>query len=684
MGPRPRTSALSFLRNMRADDIAAYLTVFLVCFCSAKFGQYLFYTADTSPAVIWPPFGIALGAMFLGGYRMWFPVALAELFASSSSGIVGLPVILAATIGQTLQPLLAAWAMNSLGFDGKLRHLRDAFILIGGALIATMIAPSITTLTQALTHTLTSNPGLVWSRSWAGGILSVLVFTPLMTTWTPLQKIIVNRFEQMEMALAFFSLVLIDIFLFWTPYAQNFGISGIYVLLAVLVWISLRMEPRFVTLALLLTTTLGMAGTIIAHPTATPINQQLLADELVIEFLAIIFLLFAAVVEERRSARRALEQNIAELERALEKISREDVAKNEFIATLAHELRNPLAPVVSTLELLKLQTRSASSRELIESAENQLGMMRRLLDDLLDVARVSRNAFTLQKERVDLQATIARCVDTARHFIQERGQSFVVLPVESGITIEADPVRLQQIVLNLLHNASKYTQKAGTIELSCKINGTNAEVRVRDNGIGIPKGSLLEIFEPFRQVRATTRAGTGLGIGLWLTKRLVAMHAGSIKAESDGPGYGSSFTVCFPLAKEVPLPSKEKTKASEQALSPRRVLIIDDNEAAATGLKKLLAFKGHEVEAAYTGRSGIEMARTFLPQVILLDIGLPDLDGYAVAQQLRALGLPYTLIALSGYGQEEDKARARQAGFDQHLTKPVGIAEIEAILAAQS
>ncbi len=249
------------------------------------------------------------------------------------------------------------------------------------------------------------------------------------------------------------------------------------------------------------------------------------------------------------------------------------------------------------------------------------------------------------------------------------------------LLLEVDPVRFQQIIVNILNNAAKYTPPGGRIKLVCKRSDDKVMIEIRDSGIGIPHEFLDEIFEPFRQIRPTPQVGTGLGIGLWLTKRLVEMHGGTISATSEGPERGSVFTMYFPVPTLLLTPPQAEKKKSPAEPGARKIMIVDDNEAAADGLKKLLEFKGHAVVVAHTGTAALAEVDTFAPHVILLDIGLPDIDGYEVARRLRRKETPATLIALTGYGQEEDKTKALEAGFDFHLTKPVGIAEIEAILA---
>jgi CheY-like chemotaxis protein len=370
-----------------------------------------------------------------------------------------------------------------------------------------------------------------------------------------------------------------------------------------------------------------------------------------------------------------------QLERALERIEKEDVAKNEFIATLAHELRNPLAPVVSALDLLTLQHPSEEAMQTIEVAQRELGVMRRLLDDILDVARIAQTRFRLQKEVVDIRPLLERCVESTKNFLRNRKHTLTITLPDSPVMVEVDPVRFQQVIVNLLNNAGKYTESGGRIELWCEKAGTRAKIQVRDNGIGIPQESLNEIFEPFRQIRPTPQIGTGLGIGLWLTKRLVEMQGGTIEVQSEGAELGSCFTIYLPLQNVLRSETQEKMRVTALVIPSLKILVADDNEAAAQAMQKLLKLKGHDSYIAYDGVSAISKVAEISPDVVLLDIGLPDMSGHDVAQTLRKMRTKATLIALTGYGQEEDKERAKKAGFDYHLTKPVGIVDIERVLA---
>jgi len=439
------------------------------------------------------------------------------------------------------------------------------------------------------------------------------------------------------------------------------------------------------TLSIFLVTALGMAGIINDNLSHTPLNDRLFSIELFMILITPIFLAFSSLVKERKSASELLNNHIEQLEDAMQKLSSEDRSKNEFIAILAHELRNPLAPVMSTLELLKLEGNlNEESKKMIERARTQTYAMRRLLDDLLDVARVTQKKFKLLKEPTEITKVIQHSIESTGGFIESQNHTLSVSLPNKELWLKADPVRLEQVVVNLLNNAAKYTKPGGHIELSCTVEKNTLFIRVRDNGIGIPPEELQNIFRPFQQIKSKAYVGSGLGIGLSLTKRLVEMHEGSIQAYSEGPGTGSTFTVELPISKNVQLPipeTKKRHQGSDFKTSAFKILVVDDNEPAAQSLGKLLERRGHTTKITYKGITALNLISTFQPEIMLIDIGLPDIDGYEIARQLRKDNkYSSVLIALTGYGQDEDKLKAKSAGFDYHLTKPVTLSEIEVLL----
>jgi signal transduction histidine kinase/ActR/RegA family two-component response regulator len=376
---------------------------------------------------------------------------------------------------------------------------------------------------------------------------------------------------------------------------------------------------------------------------------------------------------------------IADTGRRAEQLREADQRKDEFLATLAHELRNPLAPLRNALEILRLpQATPQMSTRALEMMDRQLVQMVRLVDDLLDVSRITTGKLMVRRSPMVLQDAIRDAVDTVRPFLESRQHSLEVRLASEAIVVDGDRTRLAQVFSNLLHNAGKYTDPGGRIAISAEQEAGAAVVRVSDNGIGLDAQSIGTIFEMFMQVdRSLTRTQAGLGVGLTLTRRLVALHGGTVSAESEGVGRGSVFIVRIPLS-GADAPVASAVPGTEAAAPKRRVLVADDNVDFATSLASLLASHGHDVRVAHDGAEALRIAAEFVPEFAFLDIGMPKVHGYEVARRLRAA--PGTsqsvLVAVTGWGQEDDRRRARDAGFDKHLVKPVDPAQLEAMLAA--
>ncbi|WP_439627070.1 PAS domain S-box protein [Gemmata sp.] len=365
-----------------------------------------------------------------------------------------------------------------------------------------------------------------------------------------------------------------------------------------------------------------------------------------------------------------------------------DRRKDEFLATLAHELRNPLAPIRNALQILKLPRVDATTVERSrDMMERQVHHLVRLVDDLLDVSRVMRGKIELRKERIELATVAARAVETVQPLIDAQGHDLKVLLPPDPLPLHADPVRMAQVVGNLLTNAAKYTEPGGRIWLTAEREGGEAVLRVRDSGIGIAPNMLPRIFELFVQVdHASTKAQGGLGIGLTLVKNLVEMHNGSVAARSAGLGRGSEFVVRLPVAVQGPEQAQAQGTGEQQHAavpSGHRLLIVDDNRDAADSLAVLLELQGHEVRVAHNGPAALEVTKGYRPDVVFLDIGMPGMDGYEVARRLRQQpGLEnVVLAALTGWGQKEDRRRTADAGFNHHLVKPPEPKAVAGVLA---
>jgi PAS domain S-box-containing protein len=362
-----------------------------------------------------------------------------------------------------------------------------------------------------------------------------------------------------------------------------------------------------------------------------------------------------------------------------------DRRKDDFLATLAHELRNPLAPIRNSLNILRLMSQSDPTVEQVgQVMERQVDQLVRLVDDLLEVSRITRGKIELRLELVEVAGVVRTAIETSQPLITAAGHQLAVSLPTQPLTINADPVRLAQIISNLLNNSAKYTEAGGQIWLTVRRHDNTVSISVRDSGMGIPPEMLPHVFQLFTQVdRHARRAQGGLGIGLALVKSLTEMHGGEVSASSPGLGHGSEFVVRLPLAAEprhtnAPWPEVRP----RTAVTPHRVLVVDDNRDAAMSMCMLLKFLGTDVRAAFNGPEALAAMAEYKPAVVLLDIGMPEMDGYEVARRIREQKEfdDVTLIALTGWGQEDDRRRSQSAGFDYHLTKPADISALETLL----
>ncbi|MFZ1688013.1 MAG: ATP-binding protein, partial [Flavobacteriales bacterium] len=361
--------------------------------------------------------------------------------------------------------------------------------------------------------------------------------------------------------------------------------------------------------------------------------------------------------------------------------------KDEFLAMLSHELRNPLAPIRSAVHLLKLQQRddvNPIQRQALEVVDRQVANLTKLVSDLLEVSRVVNGRIHLSMQTVDMHQVINDAVQTVTPLIEHHRHKLTVHPCVAAAWVHADALRMEEVFINLLNNAAKYTPDGGTIDLRCERKDDQVLIHVSDNGVGIAEALLPRIFDLFTQAdRSLERSQGGLGIGLSLAHRLVVLQGGTLQAKSVGPATGSTFTVCLPIVRSPEVRADLITPPQDDAGSKGlRVLVVDDNLDLALMLSSTLRFKGYTVQTAHTGPDGLKIAELWLPQIVLLDIGLPGLDGYEVARRLRTHSGTRTarLIALTGYGQETDIALTREAGFNAHMVKPYDFDELEKLM----
>jgi signal transduction histidine kinase/ActR/RegA family two-component response regulator len=649
---------------------------------SARLGLSLATSAEQVSAV-WPPTGIALAAMLLLGYRAW-PAIMLGAFLANFTTHESAATALGIAAGNTLEAVAGAWLLRRIAqFDASLARLTDVLALVVlAAAVSTALAATIGVTSLCLGGAQPwSSFGSLWGVWWLGDAMGDLIIAPLLLTWaTDLGR--PKRIAEAAVLLAILLLVS------WLGFSAPSRGSGeertwIYCMFPLVTWAALRFGQRGTTVVTLVASALAIWSTFRGlGPFGTGlIHDRLLSLQLFIGVVSTSALLLSAALAEREHLEDELRVRLGQLSGA-------DRRKDEFLAMLAHELRNPLAPIQNALEILQLPNASPA---IVAEAEEILGRqvqhLVRLVDDLLDMARISRGKIELRKERIALETIVARAIETARPLIDAREHELTVALPPEPVTIEADPTRLAQVISNLLNNAAKYSESRGRIWLTARRDGERLAIQVRDQGIGISPDVLPSIFDLFVQAeRGRDRTHGGMGIGLTLVRRLVELHGGAVEAFSAGPGKGSEFTIRLPFEAPTP-PSAEsrppvsRVSASNRLAKPGRILIVDDNADAASTLAKLLGNRGHETHVLFDGPSALEWAAAHRPTVVILDIGMPKMDGCEVARRLRrqAVADDLLLIALSGWGQDEDRRRSTEAGFDAHLIKPVDLVALESL-----
>ncbi len=625
-----------------------------------------------------PADALAVAILFFWGMRLAPIVLIAALIAALIAQVSG-ALLIVIPLAAVAKSIAGARLLHIARIDPLFRGYRDVFFFLASSLAVSFIEPTLLAFANALTQ----YPFTVeaWGYAYVASLSSLVIVTPLSLRWIAKSLFRRTVFETIEIVVVFGLLVLVDVALFIAGIPSVFGISLVYILLIPLFIISLRQRPRFVTLALLVTSVFALTSVIERTP-ASKLMPALFGMELFLVVVAIIFYIIAALEENRRVSTNLLRAQIDTVENAIARVKSESQAKNDFIAILSHELRNPLAPVVSAIELLRIKGgRDTDETQTLDMIANRLSTVRRLLDDLLEVSKISEGKMSIRKEVIDISDVIKRAIVSTNHHRHDLHQHFVFSGVPHPLLVNGDPVRLEQIFSNLLTNASKYSKEGDTVSLILRDEGDAVAIDVVDTGVGIAPDDLETIFLPFEQVEGHSRDGKSLGIGLTLVRSFAELHEGTVEAMSDGPGRGSRFTVRLPLVKAPvavainALSSVQKSK--QKALS---VLVVDDNDAAAAGIGRLLEWHGCTVNYAYNGAQAIEQAMNLAPDVVLLDVGLPDSDGYVVAKTLKERGFKGRLIALTGYDKESVKARDKHSGFEQYIVKPAGMTELQRVM----
>ena len=643
-------------------------------FCVAKAALLLAIPPGYATGV-WPPSGIALAAVLLLGPRVWPGVWLGA--ALTNLTIQGSPLIaILLGTGNTLEAVVAAALVRRyIGTRGEFESGEAVVMFVALSALSALIAATIGTLSLTLLGVLHrfefSSNAWTWFQ---GDTSGMVIITPLILTWRarPLSPWSVAKwFEAAALAssVAFVSVVIFSDLVSAGPLHPL-----AFVTLPFILWAAIRFEQRVVTAAIAIISSIvvwftlqGQGQFALGSPDSSSFFLLSYTSTLVIAGL-----LLGAVIGQRRRAELSVQKRVEELQESERHI-------NEFLAMLSHELRNPLAPMVNALALMRKDPGRRQHPPMLAIIDRQVMHLSHIVDDLLDVSRITRGKILLQREIADLNEIVSRALDASHPLIVARGHALRSEFASEKLFVNADATRISQVVLNLINNAAKYTPAGGAIAISLTRENGAGVLSVRDSGIGMAAELLPRVFDLFMQGdRALDRSEGGLGIGLTIAKRIVEMHGGLMVASSAGPGQGSEFVVRLPLMAAPATPAPGPQIATSLPSSRRRLLVVDDHRESADTLAMLLASMGHEVKTAYDGREAIELATRHPPDAVLLDIGLPGMNGYEVARELRNSNgrVRLALIAVSGYGQDEDRRRSRAAGFDHHLMKPVDPAEL--------
>jgi signal transduction histidine kinase/CheY-like chemotaxis protein len=663
------------MKTGRLQYVGFGLITALAYVASAKLGFTLAFVAE-QVTIVWPPTGIALCAVLLLGYRIWPAIAIGAFVANittdaSASASLGI------TVGNTLEAVVGAYLLQRfVGFRPSLERFKDAFGLVCfGAIVSTTVSATLGVTSLCLTG---AQPwqkfGSLWGVWFVGDAMGDVIVVPLILTLVSAESRRRIRSRGLPEFAALLSILIVVQFLVFDhrlPLNPEYY-PPVYVIFPLLIWAALRFGTCGTAIAVFLTSTIAVfeTGRGLGPFTLGTTSQQLITLQLFM-FIAACTSLIMAVSQTQRDANRSL----------LDQANRR---KDEFLAMLAHELRNPIAPIRSAVDIIRASKHDSDRIDrTCDLMDRQVQNMSRLLDDLLDIARVTRGQIELKKEPADLAIVVSRSVEAIRPTLEKKAIELVTDVVPDPVAVSADVTRLDQIVINLLNNAVKFTHTGGRISVGVNVKRDSAVLRVSDNGRGIDPKLLPHIFEPFVQGdRSLARSEGGLGIGLTLVQNLVQMHSGTIEATSDGLGRGTEFTVTFPLIPAALLPSPRKAVQRATTIQKKRVLVVEDNADSAETLAAMLDIMGHEAHVAHDGRQGLAEVARLNPSVVLLDIGLPGMTGLEVAAELRSnnTNSALTLIALTGYGSDTDRARSKEAGFDYHLVKPVDFGALEKLL----
>jgi signal transduction histidine kinase/CheY-like chemotaxis protein len=667
--------------------LLALLALFVAYLATAKLGLSL-ASLHPSATAVWPPTGIAIAGVLLLG-RSALPAIFAASFTINAITAGSMPTSLGIAVGNTIEAMTGAYLLERWA-GGRCVLDRAPTIFRFVALMAptTALSATIGVTTLALGgYALWSDYGSIWLTWWLGNLSGALVFVPLVLAWSePRLSRTTERVRPVEIILLF-SLVCLSAALTFGgsgPWASHTPLA--FLTIPPLAWAAFRFGPRQTSLALAVLSAMATWNTVRGSGPFAIVssNSALLILETFIATLTATMLAMAAVVTERRRAESERAELLAREHAARIDAETTSSAKDDFLAMLGHELRNPLSAIATAAHVLTLaEPRDGTADQAQRVISRQVKHLAKLVDDLLDLTRITTGKVTLDRRPVDLVALVSRTVDTMdlTPGVNDK-RAGPAIHADMGSTplwVRGDATRLEQIVSNLIMNAIKYTPPEGSIRIEAAHDADRVVLRIMDTGVGIDAALLPRIFDRFIQGDGgPARVQGGLGLGLTLVKHFVELHDGTVSAASRGSGLGSVFTVSLPAALPV---SSDAPLASPSFPTRRRVLLVEDQADAREMMRFVLELAGHEVTEASDGPTALNAVARTAPEVAFVDIGLPGINGYEVARQVRAMrGRAVVLIALTGYGQPADRARAEEAGFDLHLVKPVDLTQVTELL----
>jgi len=670
------------MQQRPARSLIVILTIAIIYFAAARLGLSLAFEAQ-QVSVVWPPTGLAIFAVLFFGLWVW-PGIMLGAFAANYSVAPQLIPALTISLGNTLEAVTAYWLLRCVfDFNQTFCRVRDGLLLLGCGVVSTAVAASIGALTLCASGLEQwASLGKLWGWWWLGDSVGCIVLTPLLLSAA---QSLNDGSHQRRQSIGELGALLLLLAIAGMVLFSNLGTGSAhhpleYIFFPFVVWSAFRFGQLETSLVTTLCAAIAIEGTLNGSgPFAGPYVQEGLVQlQSYVAILASTGLLLNAAITEGAAEHRG----------RLEVAQRAEQKKDEFIAMLAHELRNPLAPVRNALHLLKgLAAKPQEVLRLQAIMERQIGHMVRIVDDLLDLSRVTWDALTIKQDRITVASVMETALESSLPTLEAGGIRCEMKKPAVEIWVNGDITRLAQAISNLLSNAAKYTEKGGTVTLSAGVQDGRAKISVKDTGAGISPERLSGIFDMYMQTgRGESDKRQGLGIGLALVKRLVELHGGTVSATSDGLGKGSEFVLSLPLAasNELTGASDGATTIRPRVMSPRKILVVDDNVDLAESLADILLQEGNEVRVVHDGLSALAAAKAFEPDLIFLDIGIPEMNGYEVAKQIRTdVRLKKAVIvAQTGWGRQEDIQNALDAGFDKHLTKPFDVSSLYELLAS--